>query len=96
MVHRAALAGYGIASLPEPHVLDDIRANRLCRLLPEWTSGREQTFIIYPSRRNVPPRTRVVIDFFISVGHDAEAQFANASASVVDEDGLRAGIRRAA
>lgn len=96
MVHRAALAGYGIASLPEPHVLDDIRANRLCRLLPEWTSGREQTFILYPSRRNVPPRTRVMIDFFVSVGHDAEAQFANARVSADDENGSLAGTRRAA
>src|ERR1700722_1292348 len=73
MVHRAALAGSGIAWLLEPHVLDDIHAGRLCRLLPEYASEREQTFVIYPSRRNVPPRTRVLIDFFVSVGREAEA-----------------------
>jgi DNA-binding transcriptional LysR family regulator len=77
MVHRAALAGYGIACLLEPHVLDDIRANRLCRLLPEYGSEQQQTFVIYPSRRNVPPRTRVMIDFFVAIGREVEARFAN-------------------
>ena len=76
MVHRAALAGYGIACLLEPHVLDDIRTNRLRRLLPDWTSEQENTFVSYPSRRNLPPRTRVLIDFFVSLGREAEIQFA--------------------
>lgn len=76
MVHRAALDGYGIASLLEPHVLDDIRTNRLCRLLPDWASGQEHTVVRYPSRRNLPPRTRVLIDFFVTLGREAEAQFA--------------------
>jgi hypothetical protein len=31
--------------------------------------------VIYPSRRNLPPRTRVVIDFFVAVGREAEARF---------------------
>lgn len=76
MVHHAALAGYGIAWLLEPHVLGDIRAKRLCRLLPDWASEQEHTFVSYPSRRNLPPRTRVLIDFFVSLGREAEAQFA--------------------
>jgi DNA-binding transcriptional LysR family regulator len=75
MVHRATLAGNGIAWLQEPHVLDDIRAGRLCRLLPAYTSERERTFVIYPSRRHLPPRTRVMIDFLVSVGAEAEAKF---------------------
>jgi DNA-binding transcriptional LysR family regulator len=82
---KAALAGYGVACLLEPHVLDDIRATRLCRLLPKCTSEQEQTFVIYPSKRHVPPRTRVLIDFFVSVGREAEARFATTRASVDDE-----------
>lgn len=96
MVHRAALAGYGIACLLEPHVLDDIRANRLCRLLPKCTSDQEQTFVIYPSRRHVPPRTRALIDFFVSVGREAEAQFANTRPPVDDEQVLLVSALRAA
>jgi DNA-binding transcriptional LysR family regulator len=96
MVHRAALAGYGIACLLEPHVLDDIRAGRLCRLLPKCASEQQQAFVIYPSRRHVPPRTRVLIDFLVSLGREAEAQFANTSASVDDERGSLLGARLAA
>jgi DNA-binding transcriptional LysR family regulator len=85
MVHRAALAGYGIACLLEPHVLEDIRTNQLCRLLPKCTTEQEQAFVIFPSRRHLPPRTRVLIDFFVSVGREAEGRFANACASADDE-----------
>ena len=87
MVHHAALAGYGIACLLEPHVLDDIRAHRLCRLLPDWASEQEHTFVSYPSRRNLPPRTRVLIDFFVSLGRDAEVQFA--ATRIMAGDGVR-------
>lgn len=78
MVHRAALAGYGIALLREPQVVDDIRAARLYRLLADYPSGREQTFIVYPSRRHLAPRTRVMIDFFVALGREAEARLADA------------------
>jgi DNA-binding transcriptional LysR family regulator len=96
MVHRAALAGYGIACLPEPHVLDDIRAGRLCRLLPQYRSEQEQTYVIYPSRRNVAPRTRVLIDFLISVGREAESKFTNSSALIDAERILPEYVRSAA
>jgi DNA-binding transcriptional LysR family regulator len=70
MVHRAVLAGYGIACLPDVHVRDDMRAGRLARLLPAFAPEQEETFMIYPSRRHVPPRTRVLIDFLVAVGRE--------------------------
>jgi DNA-binding transcriptional LysR family regulator len=84
-VYRAALAGVGIARLSEPLVMDDIRADRLRRLLPDYASGQEETFAIYPSRRHLPPRTRLLIDFFVALGREAEARFARDRASVDDE-----------
>ncbi|HEX3992127.1 MAG TPA: hypothetical protein VHX39_13225, partial [Acetobacteraceae bacterium] len=87
---------YGIAWLLEPHVLDDIRTNRLCRLLPNWTSEVEHTFVSYPSRRNLPPRTRVLIDFFVSLGHEVEAQFADTQTKAGGEVRPPARIRLAA
>ena len=96
MVHRAALADYGIAWLLEPHVLDDIRTNRLCRLLPDWVSEQEHTCVSYPPRRNLPPRTRVLIDFFVSVGREAEAQFAATRVKAGDGIGSLASSRMAA
>jgi DNA-binding transcriptional LysR family regulator len=65
VVQRAALAGYGIAFLWESYVADDIRAARLHRLLADYPSKRNQAYLIYPSRRYLAPRTRVVIDFLV-------------------------------
>jgi DNA-binding transcriptional LysR family regulator len=65
VVRQAALAGHGITLLPEPQVLDDILGARLYRLLPDYPTERTQAFLVYPSRRHLPPRTRVVIDFLV-------------------------------
>jgi DNA-binding transcriptional LysR family regulator len=65
VVRQAALAGYGIALLGDPMTLTEIRAGRLYRLLPNYTARRRPAFIVYPSRRHLAQRTRVVIDFLI-------------------------------
>ena len=64
-VHQATLAGLGIAMLPEIQVADDVRHGRLVPLLRAWSVPRTPAFIVYPSRRNLAPRTRVVIDFVV-------------------------------
>jgi DNA-binding transcriptional LysR family regulator len=78
VVRQAALAGHGIALLPEPQVLDDILGARLYRLLPEFPTDRTKAFLVYPSRRHLPPRTRVVIDFLVE-------RFAAVGARLTDE-----------
>jgi DNA-binding transcriptional LysR family regulator len=78
VVHRAALAGHGIAKLPESQVVDDIRAARMYRLLSDYPSGRQQLFVVYPSRRHMAPRTRVLIDFLAAMAHAEEARLAEA------------------
>jgi DNA-binding transcriptional LysR family regulator len=78
VVQRAALAGFGIALLPELQVVEDIRAARLYRLLADYPSGREAVVVVYPSRRNLAPRTRVMIDFLVEVGHALEVWLADA------------------
>jgi DNA-binding transcriptional LysR family regulator len=65
VVHHAALAGYGIAFLPLLSIADDLRAARLCRVLADYPSEPIQTYLVYPSRRHLAPRTRVVIDFLV-------------------------------
>jgi DNA-binding transcriptional LysR family regulator len=76
VVHRAALAGHGIAMVPEALIVDDIRAARLIRLLPKHRSGRQPAFVLYPSRRHLAPRTRVVIDFLVEQVSQAAARLA--------------------
>ena len=62
-VRQAALSGYGIARLSELQVVDDVRAARLYRLLADYAPPREDIHLVYPSRRHLPPRVRVVIDY---------------------------------
>jgi len=66
-VHRAALAGQGIASLSHLLVADDIRSGRLVQLLPDFEFQRAPVYITYPSRRRLPQRTRAVIDFLVTL-----------------------------
>lgn len=70
VVRQAVLAGYGIAMLGEAMMLSDIRAGRLYRLLPDYTIRHRQAYLVYPSRRNLPQRTRVVIDFLVRQFHE--------------------------
>jgi DNA-binding transcriptional LysR family regulator len=64
-VRGAAVSGLGIALLPEYQVVEDVLAGRLRRVLPDHTSGPLPAYLVYPSRRHLPPRTRVVMDFLI-------------------------------
>jgi DNA-binding transcriptional LysR family regulator len=78
VVRQAALAGHGIALLPEPQVLEDILGARLYRLLPDYPTERSKAYLVYPSRRHLAPRTRVVIDFLVE-------RFAVVGARLADE-----------
>jgi DNA-binding transcriptional LysR family regulator len=74
VVRQAALAGYGVALLGDPLTLTEIRAGRLYRLLPNYTARRRQAYIVYPSRRHLAQRTRVVIDFLIEEFRQLDAR----------------------
>jgi len=65
VVRQAVLAGYGIALLSDPLIVDDIRGSQLYRLLPDYAARRRPAYVVYPSRRHLALRTRVVIDFMI-------------------------------
>jgi DNA-binding transcriptional LysR family regulator len=72
-VLRAVRAGHGIGLLPEVEVVDDLRAGRLRRLLTDYPSEIAPVYIIYPSRRNLAPRTRVVMDFIVEQTREIQA-----------------------
>ena len=63
----AALADWGIASLPEFAAADALRGGLLVRVLPEWSlepraySG--PVWMLYPPNRFLPPKVRVLIDW---------------------------------
>ncbi|MBR0695651.1 LysR family transcriptional regulator [Bradyrhizobium lablabi] len=62
-VRLAALNGHGVALLSHLLVADDIATGRLRALMPEFPPARVPLTLVYPSRRNLPPRIRAVIEF---------------------------------
>ncbi|MBS1165697.1 MAG: transcriptional regulator, LysR family [Proteobacteria bacterium] len=65
-VHRAALAGAGIAILSHILALPDIESGRLVNLMHESPPARLPINLVYPSRRNMPLRVRTVIDYLVT------------------------------
>lgn len=59
---EAALAGVGVALLPELRCEDAIREGRLRRLLPTWRTPQIPIHAVYPSSRLVSPKVRTFID----------------------------------
>lgn len=58
-----ALAGCGVALLPEwlvRHALDD---GKLVSVLPEYTFARQGIYAVYPDATHVPAKVRTFIDF---------------------------------
>lgn len=52
---QAASTGLGIVGLPLYTCRDELRANRLVRVLPDWTAGNAEISLLMPSRQGVPP-----------------------------------------
>ncbi|WP_020655973.1 LysR family transcriptional regulator [Massilia niastensis] len=61
----AASAGLGIALLPLPHALPFLERGELEQLLPGWYAQALPLAIYYPSRRLLPAKTRVFVDFVL-------------------------------
>jgi len=62
-IREALLSGLGIGYLPIWHLSDEIETGRLVVLLDGYEPRPEPIQAVYPSRRFVPQRTRVMIDF---------------------------------
>jgi DNA-binding transcriptional LysR family regulator len=62
LIRQAALAGFGLAFLPEDHVAGDLRAGRLVRLLEDWTPPFPGYHLYYPSRRQHSPAFALLLE----------------------------------
>ncbi|WP_119271386.1 LysR family transcriptional regulator [Taklimakanibacter deserti] len=60
---KSAIAGLGIACLPESIAAPAITEGALNIVLPSWTAGNIATTILTPHRRSQLPSIRAVIDF---------------------------------
>jgi DNA-binding transcriptional LysR family regulator len=82
VVHLAARTGYGIAFLGMLEVLDDLRSGALVRLLNDFPASGLSISLVYPSRRNLAPRTRLVLDFVQQEIRDVQRMLATQSNTI--------------
>jgi DNA-binding transcriptional LysR family regulator len=62
-IAQAARLGLGVALLPMPFAFAPIASGELVRLLPGWYSDAGTLSLYYPSRKLLPAKTRVFVDF---------------------------------
>ena len=79
-MYAAALAGLGIAGLPSYVIEDALLEHALERVLPEWRLFDVTLWAGMPSRRYLPARARVFIDFLLHIfgGEDSDPWLAAA------------------
>jgi DNA-binding transcriptional LysR family regulator len=63
LLRAAALAGVGVALLPESVVRADIGSGALEQVLPAWTLPLGVFHVVFPTRRGLLPSVRAFIDF---------------------------------
>lgn len=68
MLRAAALAGMGVAILPEQVVEHDIALGRLVRLLANYAidDGQATVSVIYPNRQYMATKTRAFVEFALA------------------------------
>jgi len=64
-VAQAARLGLGVALLPMPFACASIQSGELVRLLSGWYCDAGPLSLYYPSKRLLPAKTRVFVDFVV-------------------------------
>lgn len=64
-LRRVALAGMGIAMLPEFMVSSDLASGRLVRVLPDYTPPARPMSLLYLRDRRMSPKLRSLVDFVV-------------------------------
>ncbi len=61
----AALQGHGLILQPSFLVADDLKTGALVEVLPQYRSLELGIYAMYPSRKHVPSKVRLMIDFLL-------------------------------
>jgi DNA-binding transcriptional LysR family regulator len=62
VLHAVASTGLGIALLPAFLSVEDLRARRLERILPDWNAPSIPVHAVYPSMRHLSPKVKTFLD----------------------------------
>ncbi len=65
MLRQATVDGIGLARLPMSVVAADVEVKRLEQVLPDYTMGETNVFIVHPYGKHMPTKVRAVIDCLI-------------------------------
>ncbi|MBP0593081.1 LysR family transcriptional regulator [Paraburkholderia sp. LEh10] len=88
LVRLAALAGMGIAVLPESLVADDFATGALKRIMPGYTVDESQAKVslVYPRRRHLPVKTRAFVDYTLEHAGCAPSEIPAGAHAIVAHD----------
>ncbi len=73
---RATLDGMGIVPVSADLVAPQLASGQLVRVLSPWTMGRMAIYAALPSRKFIPQRTKVFLDFLIEEARQQTARAA--------------------
>ncbi len=62
---QAAIAGLGIARLADTYVRQSLADGSLVAILSAYEMPPSVTYIVYPDRKMLPYRVRLLIDFLV-------------------------------
>lgn len=65
-IGKAAACGLGVALLPLPHALPLLENGELVRVLPGWYADTRPMAIYYSSRKLLPAKVRVFVDYIVA------------------------------
>lgn len=65
-LQSAAVRGAGLACVPLPLAMADIRSGRLVPVLTHLISTELVVYLYYPNRKNLPARTRCFVDYVLA------------------------------
>jgi LysR family transcriptional regulator, regulator for bpeEF and oprC len=69
----AAVAGHGIAQLPDFMVREELKRGDLVPLLTEWSADTIPLYIVYPPNRHLSNKVRVFVDWLVRLLADVPA-----------------------
>jgi hypothetical protein len=97
-LHAAALAGGYIATLPDMRALAEIHMGRLVRVLPEYSVGTGNVFLVHPAAKVLPAKARAFRDYLLAhlelFTHGPVCMKALAEQRAAAAKGEEAGVRR--
>lgn len=74
-VKLAVLSGLGVGFLPAWMCADEVKAGLLTCILPDWSTTEASFHVVYPTRRLLPPKTRVFIEHLRAAFGDDSGKF---------------------